>query len=507
MAKMVSDIRLAVLLAVSLFAATPATAQTAPQRTPQGTLLGTPQTTTPIKHVVVIFQENVTFDHYFATYPLAANPAGQPAFHALPGTPTVNGLTPALIADNPNSTHPFRLDRSQAMTCDNDNGYGAQQRAFNHGLMDKFPENTSAKAGGCTASLAMGYYDGNTVTALWNYAQRFAMSDNSFSTEIGTTVMGHLNLISGQTHQSGIASSGNNITNGSIVGNVEAAFDDCAKGTLVKMDGKNVGDLLNAKGITWGWFYAEFAPTGTAGGKAVCAKSYNNHYDPFQYYQSTANPHHLKPSAVDKIGQTDQANHQYDLAAFWDAVGHGNMPAVSFIKAPDPETGHPDKSDPLREQIFLVNTLNRLQRSAQWRDTAVIINWDDSDGWYDHVPPPIVNHSSDPALDVYCGTTAPGAFQDRCGYGIRLPLLVISPYAKSNFVDHAVTDQTSILRFIEDNWALGFIDGPQAPPPGQQSFDRLAGSLGGMFDFARKPNTAALFLDGNTGLMAPPHSH
>lgn len=457
------------------------------------------ETATPIKHLVVIFQENVSFDHYFATYPVAANPPSEPAFHAVPGTPTVNGLTPALIAHNPNSVPPFRLDRKNALTCDNDNGYHAQQKAFDHGLMDKFPESTSAPGSECTPHLAMGYYDGNTVTALWHYAQRFAMSDDFYSTEIGTTVMGHINLISGQTHQSGIANIPGKIANGSIIGNVEASFDDCAKGTPVKMDGRNVGDLLNARNVTWGWFYAEFAATGSLNGKAICGKNYNSHYDPFQYYQSTANPHHLPPSSVAAIGHTDQANHQYDLVAFWNAVEHGSMPAVSFLKALDPETGHPEKSDPLREQHFLVDTINRLQRSSEWVSTAVLITWDDSDGWYDHVMPPIVMTSNDSALDVSCGTPPAGAFIDRCGYGIRLPLLAISPFARRNFVDHRITDQTSILRFIEDNWHTGFIDGPQAPLPGQGSFDRLAGSLTGLFDFRDRPDPRPLILDDATG--------
>src|SRR5260221_13686255 len=126
-------------------------------------------TRTPIRHVVVIFQENVSFDHYFATYPNAANPAGEPKFVAQPGTPSVNGLTPELINFNPNSEKPFRLDRSQAATCDQDHDYTAEQRAFDAGLMDKFPEFTGN--GSCPRNQVMGYFDGNTTTALWNYAQ------------------------------------------------------------------------------------------------------------------------------------------------------------------------------------------------------------------------------------------------------------------------------------------------------------------------------------------------
>src|SRR3954452_3351640 len=119
-----------------------------------------PAPTTPIQHLVVIFDENVSFDHYFATYPSATNPAGQPAFTAAAGTPTPDNLVSAnLLTGNPNSQQPARLDRSQAVTCDQGHGYTQEQNAFHAGAMDKFPENT----GNC--NIVMDYYDGNTVTA------------------------------------------------------------------------------------------------------------------------------------------------------------------------------------------------------------------------------------------------------------------------------------------------------------------------------------------------------
>ena len=127
-------------------------------------------TTTPIKHVVVIFQENVSFDHYFATYPDAANLAGETRFTAAAGTPTVNGLNGPLNApNNPNSVQPFRLSPSQAVTCDQDHTYTDEQKAFDSGLMDKFVETVGRGAGTCAdygkgKGLVMGYYDGNTVT-------------------------------------------------------------------------------------------------------------------------------------------------------------------------------------------------------------------------------------------------------------------------------------------------------------------------------------------------------
>jgi len=178
------------------------------------------------------------------------------------------------------------------------------------------------------------------------------------------------------------------------------------------------------------------------------------------------------------------------------AAEAGNLPAVSFLEAASYLNGHPQASSPLDEQPFLVDALNRLQRLPEWESTAVIITYDDSGGWYDHVMPPLISQSNT-HLDALtgsgtCGITSAGAYQGRCGYGPRMPLLVISPWSKVNFVDHGITDQSSILRFIEDNWKLGRI--------GDQSFDERAGSLLNLFDldFRRSPATK-LLLDPATG--------
>jgi len=224
---------------------------------------------------------------------------------------------------------------------------------------------------------------------------------------------------------------------------------------------------------------------------------YSPHHEPFQYYRSTANPKHLPPSSVAAIGSTDQANHQYDSTDFDTAVKAGAMPAVSFLKAPEYEDGHAAYSDPLDEQRFVVSEINKIQHSKQWRDTAIVLAYDDSDGWYDHVAPKVINGSRDAALDTGVCTdarTTLGGYADRCGYGPRLPLLVISPYSKTNFVDHTRTDQTSILRFVEDNWRTGRI--------GDASFDSRANGLSNMFTFGRRPATGTFALDPSTGAAA-----
>jgi len=163
-------------------------------------------TETPIKHLVVIFNENRSFDHYFATYPKATNPPGEPVFKAARNTPAVNNLAAnayVLLNYNGNFTNtlngtdaanPFRLDRTQANTQSQNHGYTAEQKAYDNGKADLFPLNTGkGTSGGAgafgTKGQVMGYFDGNTVTGLWNYAQNFAMSDNAYTDSYGPSTL------------------------------------------------------------------------------------------------------------------------------------------------------------------------------------------------------------------------------------------------------------------------------------------------------------------------------
>ena len=538
------------VLAISLLAAlvsAPAVSAPLAQKPPASFA-----TTTPIKHLVVIYQENSSFDRYFATYPVALNPPGEPSFHARPGTPSVNGLTETLRTRNPNAAQPFRFARRQAFTCDMNHDYTSEQKSYNAGLVDRFVEETEGRpfnprqtcpqdAEGNYIAV-MGHFDGNTVTALWHYAQYFALSDNHFASMFGESTRGALNLIAGDVYGvlcgprgvvkavSGPAVEGDvpecgrpadstetpaptNGTLATLLDDADPYWDICSAPEAsslppVALSGRTVGDLLSAAGITWGWFQDGFAlgPDGRCSASHVMEafdratgvdpatdtyvlQDYVPHHEPFQYFASTANPRHLPPTSAAMVGWQDQANHQYDLAWFWRAADAGNLPAVSFLKARRSQDGHPGNSNPLDEQVFLVETLNRLQRLPQWESMALIIAWDDSDGWYDHVMPPIVNHSAT-ELDHGCGPATMGP-PGRCGYGPRLPLLVISPWARENYVSHALSDQTSILRFIEDNW-LG----------GQRisalSFDNFAGSLLDMFDFSA-PRMRRLILDPDAG--------
>jgi phospholipase C len=558
-----------------------------------------PTTTTPIKHIVIIFGENISFDHYFGTYPNALNlptdinPLTNRVSHftAKAGTPTVNGLTGALLTDNPNTNaagtaqaNPIRFTPQQAFTCSQNHNYQPEEEAVDGGLMDKFPLRTGRTTSvGCApdGTTVMSYFDGNTVTALWNYAQNFSMNDNHFGSNFGPSTPGAINLISGQTFGATVFKFSANINaggtpvaqgpspfpgnvpgasvfdlasnsnGGTDFGDVDPFLDDCgadAGGTVLtdtmQMSSLNIGDLLNKAGVTWGWFQGGFAPTSPASGAggnpgnfvpATCNSSHTGHtfgsasvpdpvspliageihtpttdyvphHQPFQYYVSTRNPHHLRPSSTAMIGQTDQANHQYDTIDFFAALSNGNLPAVSYVKAPAYQDAHPGNSDPLLEQTFVVQVVNALMQSKDWESTAIIIDWDDSDGWYDHVTGPVISQSNT-INDAFhalsnglCGTAVPNGTENRCGYGPRIPFLIISPWAKTNYVDHTLLDQTSSLAFIEENWGLGFLDGPSGQTPLiNSSFDRFAGSIMGMFDFSVPHHPQPLILVPTSG--------
>jgi len=498
----------------------------------------TNKTATPIKHLVVIFDENVSFDHYFGTYPYAANTDGT-KFVAKPGTPKVNGLYnkitkngPAgpLLTSNPNEYNPQRLTHAQALTCDQNHDYLPEQQAENGGKMNEFVQFTEQDDCSTTGEyygppgIVMDYYDGNTVTGLWNYAQNYAMSDNNWDTTFGPSTEGAIDVSSGLSSDSyAVTPAGTKTTDagaitsdGTTYGDIDPYYDECSDSNHTSsnpegvMTGENIGDLLNTKHVTWGWFQGGFAPTSSNSGGAVCGaqsdnidgsalNEYTPHWNPFQFNATTANPAHLAPSSESAIGRTDQANHQYDLSDFSETLKDGNLPSVSYLKGTTEESGHPGESGPLDEQTFIVNTVNQIEQSKYWSSTAIVITYDDSDGWYDHQAPKLLNGSDNSAIDTAMCEATPvrvGSGSGRCGYSQRLPMLVISPYTRDNYVSNNLTNTTSVVKFIEQNWLHG------QTIPG--SFDATSGSLdarGGLLDFNTRPHFEPLILNPTTGAV------
>src|SRR6202000_2350236 len=306
------------------------------------------------------------------------NVDGEPRFEPLKGTQTdINNflMNPSLLTANPNSLNagngtaelestPFRLDRTQANKADKGHSYTPEQKAYDGGKNDLFPANTgSGTSGGAgafgTKAQVMGYFDGNTVTALWNYAQNYAMSDNAWGDQFGPSTPGAINMFAGNTN-GGVQTIGSGalLADGAggftINGDIGPRRDVCSSATKQGMsNAKNIGDLLNAATIPWGNFYGGFnLQTINANGSSGCTRStisqvtgrtagdYVPHHIWSQYFTSTANPTHARPTSTKAIGYTtvpgtkkiDPANHNYDLADFFTAVGSGNFPAVSLIK-------------------------------------------------------------------------------------------------------------------------------------------------------------------------------
>ena len=262
--------------------------------------------------------------------------------------------------------------------------------------------------------------------------------------------------------------------------------DGTPGGVTVSITGRNVGDLLNTKSITWGWFQGGFTPSGTIsqsgttrvqcntahdniGGASVT--DYVEHHEPFQYYADTSNPDHMSPASVSDVGVSDPAatpanqavNHQYDLSWFYQALANGNLPSVSFLKAPAYQDGHAGQLGPARRAEVPRRQINQIEQSQTGRarrssspmttpTAGTTTRWDRSSA----SPTEPERRAQRPRQvrlidDADRRPSWPIAVASVRG----TPLLVISPWARQNYVDNTFVEQSSILQFIENNWSLG----------------------------------------------------
>jgi phospholipase C len=254
--------------------------------------------------------------------------------------------------------------------------------------------------------VAMGHYD-NTISGVdtfWNYAQQFSLADNFFMPEIGPQPNLGLLMVSAQD-------AGNNF-------GVQPQYGPCNKpdAAAVALSNKNVGDEMNTAGVTWGWFHEEYG---------VCG-DYVATENPFQYFTSTQNTANLQ-----------------DITSFYTQLDGGTLPSVSFVNPGGAHNCHPGNSAMEACASYMDKLIQRIQASPVWPDTAVIVFWDEGGGFYDHVPPPSVGGTSD---------------------GVRIPMMVISPYAKTGYVSHVQMDQVSLLRFIQWNWGLPNLNARNSAP-------------------------------------------
>jgi len=402
------------------------------------------QTTNPINHIIVIYLENHSFDNLYGMFPGAngLDKAGDVApqvdkdgnvYKTLPQPFNTNAKGPdtRFPADLPNK--PFNIDQyspQDQKTGDLVHRFYQEQLQIDGGKMDKFVAWSDA------AGLAMGYFDTSKL-ALTKYAQQYTLADNFFHAAFGGSYLNHFwlicactpvwknapaNLISQENGSGGMVKDGSVTPDGYSINTSFSVYSPHP----VNVDAfhlvppqilPTIGDRLSEKNISWAWYSGGW--NDALAGRPDPLFQY--HHQPFIYFQNYGD------------GTDGRKQHLKDEADFMAALKDGSLPAVSFVKPLGPDNEHPGYATESQGEAHTAALIEAIKQSSIWKDTAIIITYDENGGQWDHVAPPTV---------------------DKWGPGTRVPALIISPYAKKGYIDHTQMDTTSILAFIESRFGL-----------------------------------------------------
>jgi len=368
-----------------------------------------------IKHIVIIMQENRSFDHYFGTYPGAG------------GIPMQNGA-PSVCAHDPQTgqcVKPFHDP--------NDINHGGPHGVPNAivdidgGKMDGFIQSvlrgrqncTNPNAPGCSSGLqgpdVMGWHDAREIPNYWAYAQNFVLHDHMFEPNASWSLPQHLFMVSGWS--ASCRNPGNPMSCASNINNPGRGLR--AGGTEEDYAWTDLTYLLYKQNVSWGYYLTEGVEPDCEDDAMFCKPQPLKLQVPGIW-----NP---LPNFTD-VHQDNQLDHIQKIDAFYAALKNGALPAVSWITPENAISEHPPASVHAG-QAYVTGLINAIMQSADWNSTVIFLSWDDWGGFYDHVVPPTV---------------------DQNGYGLRVPSLVISPYAKKGFIDHQTLSHDAYLKFIED---------------------------------------------------------
>ena len=351
---------------------------------------------TPIEHLIVMMQENHTFDNYFGTFPGAD---GIPEGTCMPVDPDVpNGA---------GCIEPFHIGSNDVKLGDLDHSAATSRRQYNGGRLNGFVSALNARDQ--DGRLAMGYYDERDLPYHWFLARNYVLFDRFFSSASTGSMENHVFAVGASTMEA--PEPPRKPGQRGDLPNVRTVLDNSLP---------TIFDRLEEKGISW--------------------KFYVQNYDPKLTYRTASQYPGDRASQVvwvallniDRFLDDPKLNsHIVDLDQYYEDLRNGTLPAVAYI-SPSGASEHPPGSL-MSGQRGVQTLINALQRSSAWPTSAFLLTYDDWGGWFDHVPPPQV---------------------DKDGYGFRVPAILVSPYAAQGAIDHTEMDFTSILRFIEDNYDL-----------------------------------------------------
>ena len=419
-----------------------------------------------IEHVVIVMQENRSFDSYFGTYPGAngiPNAAGVPAV-CLPDSVALGTCTaPFHDTNDVDIGGPHGLD---AATADIDSG-----------KMDGFV--VSARSGGgarcqdpfeptCGAGQdVMGYHDNNEIPNYWAYAQSFVLQDAMFESVKSWSLPSHLYMVSEWSATCSVPGDATSCQSDPANPPGLRARQPRASKDRPDYPWTDITWLLHAYNVSWAYYIAPGTQPDCYNDGEVC--------DPRP--QDATTPQIWNPLPYfDDVHDNNQVSNVQDLNSFYAAVGNGTLPAVSWVVPNGTVSEHPPGriSD---GQTYVTHVINTLMSSPLWQHTAIFLAWDDWGGFYDHVLPP--------------------ELADGTGYGLRVPALVISPYAKSDYIDHQTLSFDAYIKFIEDDFLQGqrldpTTDGRPDPRPLVRETDPSLGDLRSDFDFSQKPRAPVM---------------
>ncbi len=451
-----------------------------PTPTPQATAIQTPAQVLAlaqdkIKHVVIIMQENRSFDSYFGTFPGAD------------GIPMANGVPAVCLPDDTTGQCVAPYHDTSLLNAGGPHSFPDTPLDVDGGKMDGFVnEQRTACAGGpgpdcgkvITTPDAMGYHTADEIPNYWTYAQQFVLQDHMFPSVASWSQPVHLYMVSAWSAVCSVQDDPSSCTNEP---NSPDAPPDFQTSQRAAPDGSvprpnyawtDITYLLHKYGVSWSYYVAE----GTQLGAENDCEDEDEPCIPSS--QQNGTPGIWNPLLwFSTVGQDDQLANVQTLSHFYDAAKNGTLPAVSWIVPDGPDSEHPYWQAPITQgQAYVTNLINTIMQGPDWDSTAIFLAWDDWGGFYDNVVPPVV---------------------DGNGYGIRVPGLVISPYAKQGYVDHQTLSFDAYLKFIEDIFMNGQridpnTDGRPDPRPDVRENASILGDLLQDFDFSQQPRAPVI---------------